>query len=133
MKTCPNCGKKYDAAFTLCGECGSKLPDQTVDEIVVAWFEGEYTMFDAVYDVPEVAWTAILEILDGELTEEQISILAAGPLEDLLAKHGAKFIDRIECEAKSNSRFNHLLGGVWKNEIAQEIWVRVQKVHKEIW
>jgi hypothetical protein len=133
MKTCSNCGKKHYVAFDLCEECGAKLPDETVDDIVAAWFEGEQTMFDAVHDAPEVAWAAILQILDRELTEEQISILAAGPLGDLLAKHGSKFIERIECEAKKNPHFNYLLGGVRKSEIANDVWERVQNARKETW
>ena len=90
-------------------------------------------MFDAVHDSPEVAWSAIVQILQGELTEDQISVLAAGPLEDLLAMHGPQFIERVEREAEGNPRFNHLLGGVWQSRMSQEIWERVQKARREVW
>jgi hypothetical protein len=132
MKICPKCGRAPDVAFVICGECGTQLPEQTIDEVVAAWFEGEHTMFDVVHDSPEVAWSAILQILKRELTGEQISLLAAGPLESLLATHGPLFIDRIEREADHNPRFNHLLGGVW-NPGAPEIWKRVQTARKKIW
>ena len=90
-------------------------------------------MYDAVHDEPEIAWPAILQILERELTEDQTSVLAAGPLEDLLAVHGLQFIERVEREAERSPRFNHLLGGVWQNQMSQEIWERVQKARREIW
>jgi hypothetical protein len=132
-KICPQCGHANDVGFPLCGQCGAPLPEQTVSDVVSMWFDGEQTMYDAVHDSPEVAWPAILQILDRALTEDQLSVLAAGPLEDLLAMHGPEFIDRIEHEAEQNPRFNHLLGGVWQNEMSPEIWERVQKARKEVW
>jgi hypothetical protein len=133
MKTCPKCGRIHDVAFVICGDCGTPLPGQSADEVVAAWFDGEHTMFDMVHDSPEVAWSAILRILERDLTTEQISLLAAGPLESLLAMHGSQFIDRVEREAKQNQRFNHLLGGVWQNNMSQEIWQRVQAARREKW
>ncbi len=90
-------------------------------------------MYDVVRDKPEIAWPAMLRILEHELTEDQTAVLAAGPLEDLLAVHGSQFIERVEHEAQRNPRFNHLLGGVWQNEMAREIWERVQKARSEVW
>ena len=90
-------------------------------------------MFDAVQDAPEQAWLAILQILAQGLTDGELSLLAAGPLESLLDWHGSQFIDRVENEAKNNPKFNHLLGGVWQNLMSHEIWERVQKARKEVW
>jgi hypothetical protein len=90
-------------------------------------------MYDVVHDEPEVAWAAILQILQRDLTEDQTAVLAAGPLEALLALHGPKFIKRVESEAEGNPRFSHLLGGVWQNRMAPEIWERVQTARKEAW
>lgn len=74
----------------------------------------------------EAVWQAVLRILQRKLSEEQISLLAAGPVEDLLALHGARFIDRIEAEAQQSSAFAHVLGGVWRRGMPQEIWRRVE-------
>src|SRR4051794_10916279 len=82
--------------------------------------DGDATMYDVVHVEPEIAWPAILQILEHELTEDQTSVLAAGALEDLLAVHGAQFIERVEHEALRNQRFNHLLGGVWQNQMPQQ-------------
>jgi hypothetical protein len=90
-------------------------------------------MYDSVHDSPEVAWLAILRILERDLTDDQRAVLAAGPLETLIAMHGSQFIERIEVEAKHSPRFNHLLGGVWKNDSSPEIWGRVELARKEKW
>jgi hypothetical protein len=103
-----------------------------VPALVATWFAGEYTMFDACTEQPEIAWRAIIEISRRSLTDEQKSLLAAGPLETLLAWHGAAFIDRIVGEATHNPRFNHLLGGVWRHDMPEEIWERILWIRKEI-
>jgi hypothetical protein len=114
------------------------MPD-SVSTVVNYWLEqserpgGDSTMYDVVRDEPEIAWPAILQILQRELTEDQIAVLAAGPLEDLMAVHGAQFIERVESEAARNPRLNHLLGGVWQSKMEPEIWQRVQKARKEVW
>ncbi len=56
-------------------------------------------MTDYIHDTPEFVWEVILQILQRELSEEQLALLAAGPLETLLAGHGGLFIDRIEQQA----------------------------------
>ena len=104
-----------------------------VSALVTAWFEGETTMFDAVTDEPEIAWRAILEISNRNLTDEEKALLAAGALESLLVGHGAAFIDRIEAQARTNSRFSHLLGGVWRQDMPDQIWERIERVRGSRW
>ena len=90
-------------------------------------------MWDAAQNQPQLVWNVILLILERGVMEEQVSLLAAGPLESLPAWHGAQFIERVECEAAASPRFNHLLGGGWQNDMTPEIWGRVQKARKESW
>jgi hypothetical protein len=101
----------------------------TVDELESEWLSGEdCSMSDALFLFPdaEAVWQAVLRIMQRELSEEQISLLAAGPVEDLLALYGGQFIDRIEAEAQRSSAFAHVLGGVWQRDIPLEIWQRVE-------
>jgi len=86
------------------------------------------------FAAPEAVWKAVLQIMQRQLSDEQIALLAAGPVEDLLAKYGAEFIERIETEAQSSPAFKHLLGGIWPGRISSEIWIRVEKSRGgEIW
>jgi hypothetical protein len=108
---------------------------ERISTLVAAWFAGdsEGAMYDASTEEPETAWQVILEILKRELTDDQRALLAAGLMEDLLVWHGAAFIERVEEEAKANTRFNHLLGGVWRRGMPVEIWERIEKARKEVW
>jgi hypothetical protein len=88
--------------------------------------------FDTVWrlclDEPEQAFQFVLEVLRRDHSNKIQGALSAGPLEDILAKHGERMIDRVEAEAQSNPLFAKLLGGVWQNEMSDEVWRRVQAV-----
>jgi hypothetical protein len=110
------------------------MPEQSVSDVVAAWFGGDHILADALYYKPEIAWEAILEILVRNPSDEDLSLLAAGPLEDLIASHGAQFIDRVEQQALVNPKFADLLGGVWQQGMPAEIWSRVEKARGgKIW
>lgn len=115
------------------------MATQRLKEVVEDWLfnsqfeDGDATMYDVVKDAPQLAWAAILQLLEVELTDAQIALLAAGPLEDLLALHGRQFIERVEHEAVRNARFNNLLGGVWESSIPLDIWARVERARKSVW
>jgi hypothetical protein len=80
---------------------------------------------EATDNDPESAWQIIGLIYELEPSDIILANVAAGPLEDLLTKHGRSFIDRIESLAVQNPVFRRLLGAVWKNQIAEDIWVRI--------
>lgn len=84
-------------------------------------------MADYIFDTPEFVWEVVLQIIQHDLTEEQQALLAAGPIEDLLALHGAQFIDRVEQQAQASPRFANLLGGVWRRDMPEDIWNRVER------
>ena len=83
---------------------------------------------DDAHDNPEKAWAFILLAISSPICEPHLGLLAAGPLEDLLFFHGTEFIDRVEVEAKSSPQFAHVLGGVWRFRMTDDVWTRVQKV-----
>jgi hypothetical protein len=89
-------------------------------------------MFDACTEEPESAWQAILEIVKHSLNEEQVVLLGAGAVETLLAWHGAAFIDRVVEQAQRDPKFNRVLGAVWRQDMPNEIWTRIERVRKEI-
>lgn len=73
------------------------------------------------------AWLVILEICKHAKSDLDLANLAAGPLEDLLVKHGAKIIERVEQHSAINSKFKETLSGIWKNAIPDDIWCRIEK------
>jgi hypothetical protein len=83
-------------------------------------------VFDITYEQPAELWDFILEVLSRNPPNEVLEVLAAGPLEDYLAKCGETVIARVEEKAKADPAFRSLLGGVWKNSMSAEVWGRVQ-------
>jgi hypothetical protein len=77
---------------------------------------------------PDEAWEFILTVLKNDPERSAVELLSAGPLEDLLTKHGAYIIERVENEARANPAFAWLLGGIWQHGMPDEIWRRVQAV-----
>ncbi len=126
------------------------MDEAELERIVTAWIAAqqakprspEYeTNWWAVSEVIDWAlegdgdrlWQFILEVYKRDLTDEIIAVLSAGPLEDLLSKRGVDFIDRIEELARKDPKFNYLLGGVWRNAMADEVWQRVQGIRNHVW
>jgi hypothetical protein len=104
----------------------------TKDELVAAFKAGEHTFGAAPKEFPEETWAAIVELSRSNLTDREIPLLAAGPLEDLLLHHGTAFIDRIEREARMYAAFRHLLGGVWEAG-PPEVWKRIETIRGSAW
>jgi hypothetical protein len=76
---------------------------------------------------PELCLDAVITCLQLLSTPHQAGMLAAGPLEDVIANHGATVIDRIETLARRSPRFRYLLTGVWsQGNDASPIWARRQ-------
>jgi hypothetical protein len=85
-------------------------------------------LYDLEYGDPETLWLLILEVHRRDKSVAIQQVLSAGPIEDLLAKHGENFIERIEIEARRDPLFANLLGGVWKNCMSDQTWIRLQAV-----
>ncbi|MCP3473731.1 hypothetical protein NLM33_25790 [Bradyrhizobium sp. CCGUVB1N3] len=73
-------------------------------------------------DDPDRMIDLILEILKLESNPVLLSLLAAGPLEDVIS---LRTIDRIEREARADRRFHDLLGGVWYYRASDELKTRL--------
>jgi len=71
---------------------------------------------------PDKAIDVIVEILKIETNPVMLSLLAAGPLEDVISM---ETIDRIEREAAADKRFHDLLGGVWYYRAPEELKARL--------
>lgn len=86
-----------------------------------------YTLFDSLTDDhPALGLAAIRAALAACETPEDVAAIAAGPLEDLIAAHGAAMIDEIEDRAASAPRFAYALTGVWQREAPPLLWARIE-------
>ena len=109
----------------------------SVPELARAWVEqysksdrdrddNFFAMMDHERDLreeyPDKAIDLIVKILKIETNPVMLSLLAAGPLEDVISM---ETIDRIEREASANKRFHDLLGGVWYYRAPDELKARL--------
>ena len=62
--------------------------------------------FDRAYDIT-------LLLLKRATTDDELSYVAAGPLEDLVDGYGDKALDRLEQACDEDSRLQFALSGVW--------------------
>lgn len=86
-----------------------------------SWWAWE-AMKEMLWHDPEAAWPVILRLVARAEDDETLAYVAAGPLEDLLADHGAAFIERVEVEAARDSRFRRALTGVWgRNRMGEDV------------
>lgn len=71
------------------------------------------------------ALEVIFAIHELDLSIKEISLFAAGPVEDVLVNQGAVVIDEIERKAKEDPTFAFVLGGVWQHNMPDAIWDRI--------
>lgn len=78
-------------------------------------FEAWEELNALVMDAPERAWPLLCEIIRRISSEDDdiLAYVAAGPLEDLLARHPQAFIERIENLAQNDAHFRRAVSGVW--------------------
>jgi hypothetical protein len=93
-----------------------------------AWNRSSDYMDEAVESHPIEAWKMILAIHALDQSRQIQQVLSAGPIEDLLVKHGDEMIAIVEAEAGRDPTFAKVLGGVWKNRMTDEVWSRLQGV-----
>ena len=78
--------------------------------------------------LPKLSLSIILKILEKDSSDEVMSVLAAGELEDLLSLHGEEIFGLIEELAKKNPKFKKLLGGVWQGGMSDEFYKRIMDI-----
>lgn len=84
---------------------------------------------------PVVAFRVIEEIHNLLVSSEPRDmeawgLLAAGPLEDLLAENGEVVIASVEALSKTDPEFRILLSGVWQNSMSDKLYARVQEASR---
>ena len=90
-----------------------------------------YAVMDELTDShPDLALAALRETLARCDTPEQVARLAAGPLEDLLVRHGASVIGPLADQA--DARMLYALTGVWRNDIPAMVWARIEALRRDV-
>lgn len=76
---------------------------------------------------PDLCLDAVLACLVLATSAEEAALIAAGPLEDLIAASGTAIIDRLEVEAAQRPRLRYALTGVWaEGSAGTPLWHRIE-------
>jgi len=81
---------------------------------------------------PDQQWKFICSAVAEADSDDELSHIAAGPVEHLLGSHGKDFIARVETRARADGKFGRMLTGVWKHTMTDEVWARIQAVQATV-
>jgi hypothetical protein len=111
-------------------QLGSEL-DQLLDRWFVAkecfWAWSEVS--DLISEEPEKGWLAIQALVRHADSNDTLVSIGAGPLEDLIRKYPADFVERVARLAAEDERFRYALGCVWlkledaPDDLARRYWI----------
>jgi hypothetical protein len=122
----------------------SEDPSNEVGKLVELWrecarnykslYKSDYcsAFSDAYFEIlddrasPDLWWDFILTALAHDHGDESLAYFAAGPLEDFLSRFGDDVIERVENEARRSPLFQRAVSGVWRNNMCEALWERVQ-------
>ena len=77
---------------------------------------------------PDDAYEVIRELVRQASSDYVLSIVAAGPLEDLLSDWGERYIDRLEEDARVDPKLMAACAGVWQLFMSDTVWERLQRL-----
>jgi hypothetical protein len=80
---------------------------------------------------PEQQWKFILLAIEYAESDEELGHIAAGPIEHLLGWHGERYIEDVENEAATDSKFARAMTGVWQYRMSGAVWARVRAIQEK--
>lgn len=123
----------------------SRSPDEIAEEWVRAWSGGETPAigvgvgasrldWELPREDPELCLESIMKVLgriEDPFSNRLVAVLAAGPLEDLLAENWGVVVEQMEVLAKRSPEFRFLLNGVWDSTIHPEVLSKLAKYRNQ--
>lgn len=111
-------------------------PDDQIAQLATAWLAeiadasgdeiGEQVVMMNFTASANTQWAFIDACVADAQVDEQLGAIAAGPLEHLMGKFGADYIDCVEARADADPRFRTAVGHMWQYSIADDVWARLQ-------
>lgn len=77
---------------------------------------------------PKECWEVVLDIVSATDDEWVLTILGAGPIEDMLSSNPEETIAMIERDAPQNSKLRYALANVWQSDTPDDVWNRLQAI-----
>jgi hypothetical protein len=115
------------------------MDEAATDQLVAAYLEHQSShrpdlwwtwerIQQLVQGAPDAAWMVLYAAIVRAPDPTMVGYLGAGPIEDLLSEWGHRVIDRIEDAAQTEPRVVYALSCVWRNDIDEAVWDRIQRI-----
>lgn len=127
--TCMDC-RLAGGALSLCRKADGSHNFEILARAMLSEGENRHRALDCVGEMIVAAPGAAVGFLIVACAQcvalPELSVLAAGPLEDLLEAHGPVVIAHLEKIAKIDPRFRLMLSGTWgRDRIDPQVWARL--------
>lgn len=132
--------KLEDAGIVMCGDEDNKIANDWIEYYISGQDDCFYAterLLELAYTEPSRAWTIIklinhVSIDDPYWLEFVDSVLAAGPIEDLLAANGRDFVRLFVEEAKSNGRLLKQLELIYDGRVEEEVLRKIRSLKNNV-
>ena len=84
------------------------------------------------YTDDKFLWEFIFTAMVIAANDGDLEHLAAGPMYFFIERYGDDWIKIIEQTARSSSSFAKLLTGVWKCNLSESIWTRIEAIQTNV-
>jgi hypothetical protein len=114
-----------------------------ISAFVTAWFEerriegssadgdlaGKATLMSFTAS-PSVQWAFVCAAVEQAKTDDDLGVIAAGPFESLMGKHGPDYIALLEDKCREDAKFAKMTTGAWQHLMDDDVWSRVQRIQQ---
>jgi hypothetical protein len=90
---------------------------------------GEFLMFVGPGVAPEIAWDAVVALLDRAPDADALAFVISGPLQDLVTYHAEQFADRLVERCRQDAGFRVSMASLYRrHEVPPELQSRLAAV-----
>jgi hypothetical protein len=110
--------------------------DEDLTALLGRYLEQDGDAFEAVTGMsahdPEQCWRFLEIARSASLSDAHLAFLSAGPFEDMLKRHGAHLIARVEDAAETDLQMRTLLATVWRAGMSDDLWDRISALRTRL-
>jgi hypothetical protein len=120
----------HEVAINWLQNCRDAIAFGSDSTIADKTFWAYQTLDDLCLKEPIRALKIVREIFEMNPEERVISNLSAGPLEDILVRHGVELMPYLKQCLRENKELSTLLEGVWINGMDTEVQLALEEIIK---
>ena len=105
-----------------------ELAEDWATKPLLDWTDSDNRLRCWTHDEPDRALAAICAVMQITDYPERLSLLAAGPLEELLCIQGERFLEPIRILAHEHDSFRNLVAGVWQHTMPKVLYQKIRAI-----